>query len=200
LRSRFPIRANFGQWLRWEAALEEIRAYHNAPDEFRRMALTTFAEGVERIMACSPSLHLLPPQQRSEQRGIDDELDQRTIFPFLIKRGDRVLGLEDCRTVYRALAREGCDGVSADERQRDSEIAARVCLVGQPVALGQRDVAALRICAGARLVPETWASDANVAHENLQRELGRVGAIVAKIEWLVAHLDGLNWTEVCRGA
>src|ERR1700722_2805520 len=28
LRSRFPVRANFGQWLRWEEGLEEIRAYY----------------------------------------------------------------------------------------------------------------------------------------------------------------------------
>ena len=34
LRSRFPIRANFGQWLRWEAALEEIRAYYACRTNF----------------------------------------------------------------------------------------------------------------------------------------------------------------------
>ena len=34
LRSRFPIRSNFGQWLRWEAALEEIGAYYVCPTNF----------------------------------------------------------------------------------------------------------------------------------------------------------------------
>jgi hypothetical protein len=48
-------------------------------------------------------------------------------------------------------------------------------------------IAALRICAGARLVTEAWSPDQNTARENLQRELGRVRAIVSKIEWLVAH-------------
>jgi hypothetical protein len=201
LRSRFPIRANFGQWLRWEAALEEIRAYHSVPDEFRLTALTAFGEGVERIIASSPSLHLLAPQQRSEDRGLDHELAQRTIFPFVIRRDDRVLALDGCRKLYRALARETCEGVSAEVREPDAEIAAKVCLTGQPVALGQSapdPVAVLRICAGARLVTETWSSDADAARGNLQRELGRVGAVVAKIEWLLAHLDGLNWTDVCR--
>ena len=84
LRSRFPIRANFGQWLRWEAALEEIRGYHDVPDQFRRMALTIFGDGVERIIASSPSLRLLPPQPRPADGGIDEELAQRTIFPFVI--------------------------------------------------------------------------------------------------------------------
>jgi len=201
LRSRFPIRANFGQWLRWEAALEEIRAYHSVPDEFRLTALTAFGEGVERIIASSPSLHLLAPQQRSEDRGLDDELAQRTIFPFVIRRDDRVLALDGCRKLYRALARDAHDRVSAEVREPDAEIAAQVCLIGQPVALGQSapdPVAVLRVCAGARLVTETWSSDADAARGNLQRELGRVGAIVAKIEWLLARLDGLNWTEVGR--
>jgi hypothetical protein len=203
LRSRFPIRANFGQWLRWEAALEEIRAYHTVPDELRRMTLTVFGEGVERIIASSPSLRLLPPQQRLEDDSLDEELAQRTIFPFVLTHRSRVLPLEDCRRIYRALARDRSDSASAELHGRDAEIAAQACLVGQPVALGQHGphpIAALRICAGARLVTETWSSDANTAYRNLQREFDNVSAIVAKIEWLLGHSDDLKLTEVSRGA
>jgi hypothetical protein len=199
LRSRFPIRANFGQWLRWEAALEEIRAYHDVPSEFRSRALKVFGKGVQRIIASSLSLGLLPPQQRPEDGSVDDEeLAQTTIFPFVIRHNGRVLPLDDCRKIYRALARDARRDASADERGHNPEIAAQVCLIGQPVALGES--AALRICAGARLVTESWSSDEAIARENLQRELGHVGAIVAKIEWLLAHIDGLNVTEVSRGA
>ncbi|HEX7563690.1 MAG TPA: hypothetical protein VF396_10630 [Bradyrhizobium sp.] len=203
LRSRFPIRANFGQWLRWEAALEEIRAYHDVPDEFRRMALTAFGEAVERSIASSPWLRLLPPQPRPADGGIDEELAERTIFPFVIGAQDRALSLDDCRKIYRALARDARDSVAAEVHGRDAEIAAMPCLIGQPVALRQRGphpIAALRICAGARLVTETWSADADTAHASLQRELGHVGAIVAKIEWLLAHIDGLNFAELPRGA
>jgi hypothetical protein len=199
LRSRFPIRANFGQWLRWEAALEEIRAYHDVPAEFRRSALTIFGSGVERIIASSPSLRLLPPQQSDEGGSVDDEeLARRTIFPFVIRRGDRVLSLDDCRKIYRALARPAANADSAKGPGRD-EIASKVCLVGQPVGLGgveSHPIAALRICAGARLVTETWSSDEDAARRNLQRELGRVSSVVSKIDWLLAHLDGLNLSEV----
>jgi hypothetical protein len=199
LRSRFPIRANFGQWLRWEAALEEIRAYHDVPGEFRSRALKVFGKGVQRIIASSLSLGLLPPQQRPEDGSVDDEeLAQTTIFPFVIRHNGRVLPLDDCRKIYRALARDARRDVSADERGRDPEIAAQVCLIGQPVALGES--AALRICAGARLVTESWSSDEAIARGNLQRELDRVGAVVAKIEWLLAPIDDLNATEVFRGA
>jgi hypothetical protein len=201
LRSRFPVRANFGQWLRWEAALEEIRAYYSVPDEFRLKALTTFGEGVEWIIASSPSLRLLPPQQRPGGEGRDDdELSQRTIFPFVIRRGDRMLSLEACKKLYRALARDAVDVASADA---PAAVAAKPCLIGQPVALGGGEgqpIAALRICAGARLVTEAWSPDADIARGNLQRELGHVGTVVAKIEWLLAQMDDSDLAEVCHGA
>jgi hypothetical protein len=179
LRSRFPVRSNFGQWLRWEAAIEEIRAYYAVPDAFRRLALTTFANGVQRIIASSPSLELLPLPQRDESDSLDDEeLAQPTIFPFAIRHHDRAFSLDDCRNIYRALS----------ETKNAGEIAAKVCLIGQPVALGDRAV--LRISAGARLVSETWSPCEAVARENLQRELGRLVAIIAKIEWLLGQPEG----------
>jgi hypothetical protein len=199
LRSHFPIRSNFGQWLRWEAALEEIAAYYRVPHEFRLKALTTFGKGVERIIAFSPSLCLLPPQQGLDGANDDDEeLAQRTIFSFVVRHGNRDLALEDCRKLYRALARGAADSAPAD----DPENAAKPCLIGQPVALGceANPAAALRISASARLVTEAWCSDEATARGNLQRALGHVGAAVAKIEWLLADSDGLDLEGVSRGA
>lgn len=200
LRSHFPVRANFGQWLRWEAALEEIGAYFRVPGEFRMNALTTFGEGVERIIASSPSLRLLPPQQRQGDTGADDEeLAQRTIFSFLVRQGTSVLSLKDCRTLYRALAGGAAGTAFAD----DPESAAKPCLIGQPVALScdeSSPAAALRISASARLVSEAWSSDADTAHGNLQRALGDVGTAVAKLESLLAGMDGLELARFSHGA
>ncbi len=39
LRSRFERRPNFGQWLRWEAALAEIGSYYAVPGAFRASVL-----------------------------------------------------------------------------------------------------------------------------------------------------------------
>jgi hypothetical protein len=130
----------------------------------------------------------LPPQSFEDSSLDDEELAQPTIFPFVIRHGGRALSLADCRKIYRALAR---DAASAGEQ----EIAAKRCLVGQPVALGRGSpdpVAVLRICAGARLVTEAWSSDADAAQRNLQRQLADVGAIVAKLEGLVARIDDQN--------
>jgi hypothetical protein len=200
LRSHFPVRTNFGQWLRWEAALEEIGAYYRVPGEFRQIALTTFGNGVERIIASSPLLRLLPPQQRPGDTGADDEeLAQRTIFPFVIRQGNRVRSLEDCRWLYRALAVGEADAASKE----DPKIAAKSCLIGQPVALGceeRHPSAALRIGASARLVSEAWSSDQHTARENVQRALDHVGIAVAKLERLLAGIDGQELAEVCHGA
>ncbi len=186
LRSRFPVRTNFGQWLRWEAALEEIAAYYDVPDEFRRLALAMFGKEVECIIASSPSLQLLPRQKR-EADGIDDEeLAEPTIFPFVIRRDGRTLSPEETRKIHRALSRDMGHAVAPDAAG-DREIAATPCLIGQPVTLGA--TAVLRICAGARLVTQAWTSGADTAIGNLSRETCRIGAIAAKIEWLLGHAE-----------
>jgi hypothetical protein len=195
LRSRFPFRTNFGQWLRWEAALEEIRAYYSVPDAFRLMALTTFGSGVQRIIASSPSLRLLRPQQRFESDGCEDEeFCQPTIFPFTIQHDARPRSVDECRKIYRALSGNSEIAGSATEQGSDPEVAARACLVGQPVALGHGEGhpgAALRISASARLVSETWSPSQDTAGANLRRELGRVGTIASMIEWLLGRIDDL---------
>jgi hypothetical protein len=199
LRSQFPVRLNFGQWLRWEAALEEIRAYYQVPADFRLNALKIFGQGVRSMIVSSPSLRLLSlPAVGQENIADDEELSQQTIFPFVIKHNGRMLSLDDCKTLYRALARNASDAVLATERMCDAGIAAKRCLIGQPVALG-RDKAVLRICAGARLVTETWSADENIAHANMQQELARVGAIVAKIAWLLTHMDSVKLREIRHG-
>jgi hypothetical protein len=124
LRSRFPVRANLGQWLRWEAALEEIRSYYSVPEQFRRLALATFGNGVERIIASSPSLRLLPPQHEPEHGSADDEeLAQPTIYPFVIRHEGRVLSLDECKAIHRALSRNARNGLAANEGGCDQEIA-----------------------------------------------------------------------------
>jgi hypothetical protein len=129
----------------------------------------------------------------------DEEFVSGTIFPFMIERHGRALSVEACRTVHRALARELCETGSGSEADR--KIAARRCLVGQPVRI-ERDgesAAVLRLCAGARLVTETWSADAGVARQNLQREIDRVAEVVAKIELVLAHASGAEVAELSHG-
>jgi len=181
LRARFPVRTNFGQWLRWEAAMEEIGAYYRVPDSFRKTALTTFGRAVEGLITASPSLELLPWQERPFDAA-DEELTQRTIFSFVIRHGGRLRSLSECRTLYRALAGHGVSG--------GLKPAAQACLIGQPVALGRdpSPPAALRISASARLVSQAWSSDAKTAQRNLQRAVDDAGAAIASLESLLVEV------------
>jgi hypothetical protein len=170
-----------GQWLRWEAAIEEIGAYYRVPDSFRKTALTTFGRAIEGLIAAAPLLELLPWQERLLDSS-DEELAQRTIFSFVIRQGGRLLSLSECRTLYRALAGHAVSG--------DLKPAAQACLIGQPVALGRDSSppAALRISAGARLVSEAWSCDAKTADRNLQRAIDDAGTAIANLESLLVEV------------
>lgn len=191
LRSRFPVRTNFGQWLRWEAAIEEIGAYYRVPDQFRQTALATFGRAVEDLIAASPSLDLLPWQERPRDDA-DEELAQRTIFSFVVRQGGRMRSLEQCRALYRRLA--GNSGRSTP--------GAQPCLIGQPVALGRdpQPAAALRISASARLVSQAWSPNIDVAHRNLQRIIDDAGAAIKNLEALLAGADDIKPVEVTQGS
>jgi hypothetical protein len=196
LRSRFESRPNLGQWLRWEAALEEIRTYYRVPDAFRALALRQLGAGIEGLIMLSPSLRLVG--HGTKAGGIEDEeFVHATIFPFTLHRHRGPLSTDHCRVVYRALAQDLREVIGGSEADR--AIAARRCLIGQPVRLEMRDeepTAALRLCAGARLVTETWSPDARAAQQNLQRELDRIASVVAKIELLLEHAGRMELVEL----
>jgi hypothetical protein len=197
LRSRFESRPNFGQWLRWEAALEEIKAYYQVPDAFRALALREMGAGIQSLITLSPSLRLLGSQTIADDAD-DEEFAGTTIFPFTIERHGSPLSVEACRAVHRALARE----LAVVGSEADRQIAARRCLVGQPVRIERCDgepAAVLRLCIGARLVTETWSTEAGVARKNLQCELDRVAEVVTKIELLLAHASGTEIAELSHG-
>jgi hypothetical protein len=193
LRARFPRRTNFGQWLRWEAAIEEIGAYFRVPASFRKAALESFGQAVESLIAASPSLDLLPGDGRPLDDA-DEEMAQRTIFSFVIRKGEGIRSLSECRTLYRALAGHGGAG--------DIEPAAQACLIGQPVALGcaPSPSAALRISASARLVSEAWSADPKAADRNLQRAIDQAAVAIANLESLLADLDGLKPMDASDGS
>jgi hypothetical protein len=197
LRSRFASRPNLGQWLRWEAALEEIKAYYRVPAAFRTSALTQLRDGIESVIARSPSLHPIAPCA-SARANDDEEFACPTIFPFMMRRHGKPVSPNDCQTLYRALASDLGDVVGGSARDR--EIARRRCLLGQPVRIdGAQPTAALRLCVGARDVTEAWAGDAGLARQHLQGDLDRVADAVAKLELLLDRLDELKSTELSHG-
>ncbi|WP_265442113.1 hypothetical protein [Bradyrhizobium sp. SEMIA] len=185
LRSRFERRPNFGQWLRWEAALAEIGRYYAVPGAFRARALAELAASIDSMIALSPSLRAIPTA--TENIGADDEEFARaTILPFMLLRDGKPASLAETSAVHRALARDMNEELSGSAADR--QVAAQRCLVGQPVRLerqGEAPQAALRLCVGARLVTEAWSADPAQAQRNLQHVLDRIAHVLVKIELLL---------------
>jgi hypothetical protein len=199
LRTQFESRANLGQWLRWEAALEEIKAYYQVPDAFRAMALRELGAGIENLLVLAPSLRPIVAAAQAIS-GDDEEFSEPTIFPFVVSRQGAALSMRECRLLYRALAQDLSEAVGGSEADR--EIAACRCLIGQPVRVelaNGESTAALRLCLGAGLVTEAWSHDPVASAQNLYRELDRVAELVAKIELLLAHGGGMEMLEPSHG-
>jgi hypothetical protein len=190
LRSRFESRPNFGQWLRWEAALEEIGSYYAVPDAFRAKALGELEAGIASMIALTPSLGAIASGMGN--LGVDDEeFAHATIFPFTLKRSGGQTSIADHRAMHRALVRDMSDEIKGSVADR--RVAAQPCLVGQPVRLERTDgmlTCALRLCLGARLVTEAWSADQAQAERNLQHILDRIARVLVKIELLLDRADG----------
>lgn len=190
LRSRFESRPNFGQWLRWEAALDEIRSYYALPDVFRARALGELAAGIESMIALTPSLGVIRSMPRQADAD-DEEFAHATIFPITLLRHGEPAPISTYSEVYRALARDMTDDIGGSPADR--RVAAQRCLVGQPVRLERPDgtqQAVLRLCVGAQLVTEAWSADAAAARNNLQHILDRIADVLVKIELLLGRADG----------
>jgi len=118
----------------------------------------------------------------------------------MMERHGSPLSVEACRAVHRSLTHEISEMAVGSEADR--QIAARRCLVGQPVRLQRRGgepAAVLRLCIGARLLTEAWSAEAGIAQKNLQREIDRLAEVVAKIELLLAHAGGTDVAELSDG-
>jgi hypothetical protein len=142
-----PDAANYGLLLRWEAALDELRAFRSIPDHETGAFLARFAEAVSTRLREDPTFEPLPvPALDRRPLVADRHWDEiPTIFPFLLRGSDgRPLSREAMARIYAALA-------------------AQCCQVGQPVPCGERggiSVSALRLCASARLVVEAASEPA----------------------------------------
>ena len=102
----YPGRPNYGQWLRWEATLEEMNAYFAVPASFRHGVLEIFAARVPAMIAETRNLKLLSERGGVAEAGRDDEFGNGTIFSFVPQPGEAALTLERCASVYRAMGQD----------------------------------------------------------------------------------------------
>ena len=200
LRARFASRANFGQWLRWEAALEEIRAYYEVPAAFRAMALRELSAGIESLIALSPSLRLIGAGAGTSVAD-DEEFREATIFPFTIERQ------RPC--AFGGRLPRALPGAGAGSERRDRGSARRPRHPRAP--LPDRPAGADRAAARASRPRRFASASARGPSPRAGRRPGRRRATiciassitsqrrVAKIELLLTHTDVTELTELSHG-
>ena len=186
LRTGLSDRQNYGQWLRWEAALHEMEAYFGVPAEFREELFHALALEIPRIIEASPGLQLTDVPQGSSNFSRYGEMRSPTIFPFVPHYEGRPLAPVQCATLYRAMAQDLSGRLPSDTPDDDRRIARRICEIGQPVALGHSPGAALRICVSARHASTQWSRSQSV-QDAVQSVLTGVRAVVGKLDWLLAN-------------
>ena len=164
LRGHFPPRPNIGQWLRWEAALEEMRLYYAVPKQFRDRLKDDFRRELETRIAQTSCLELLPA----------GHMPRPTIFSVLLKDGETLLSHDVVTDIYRTL-RSGA--LTANP-------ALHPCQLGQPVALPALGTAALRFSLSARLIRQCWS-------ENSDETSRKCAAMFKDLSLGVTQLDEL---------
>lgn len=181
---------NAGLLVRWEAALAEVRSFHNSSPEIRDEILRLFAAGLRRILEQTSRISLVESPYTSipshDDRGLDD---LPTIFTFLVDDTDgQPLGKAQADNVCRLLARD----MSA--LPVDDPVLSRTFQLGQAVRIWRRDddwVAGLRVAVGAPTISEvvfdhtrgrTWT-------ERVDRWLADFAEALRKLEVIVNQVN-----------
>jgi hypothetical protein len=196
MRSAAPKRMPVGQVLRWIAAVEEMRAYFAVPEFVRKLLLKEFGAAVLRLAAQYPHVRLAPNAYGDfAGEHHDDEFATPTIFPLIVTRGDRPLSVAQGRSLYRAL-NDDVSRLLRQPSQAEREVAARLCHVGQPIAIADGKggmMGAIRISADARFVHQCWShADRTIAVATMQRRFGAVRTVLDKVGLLLQSFDDVE--------
>ena len=169
----------------------EMNAYFAVPSAYRHSLLKEFDAQVSMLLVTSGNLSLLMEHCGAVDQQLSDEMVHRTIFSFVPCRKGKPLPLPDVIAVYRAMGRNLSSRLPPHASDIDRSIAARICQIGQPVTLGHRPGAALRISVSARLVSRCWDTSSVVA-EALEPILENVKAVIQKLDFLIARPELLQ--------
>ena len=173
--------ANVGLLLRWEAALQELRAFREVPGATIAAFLEAFAGAIGKRLRSNPVFEPLPVP--SLERGPWQTTDcwdrLPTIFPFLLFKsrspaGKTPLSRDQTALVYRMLQDDLSHHPGLNLAAESVDIVKLRCQFGQPVACGVKDgipVSALRLCVSTRLVVEATVAGGRHARAVIERAL-----------------------------
>jgi hypothetical protein len=187
LTAGLPERPNLGLLLRWHAARVEMAALEAVPAQLRARIVSELGAAIRAALATAPLLEPVEPAQRD---------GASTIFPFRLLKpeddGNRPLSAKAARRAWRWLREDLSDRLPAAAAKAERRLAAQVCQLGQPIALGP--AGALRICIGAQLITAVAFESAlgkDVA-QRLARQIGRALLVLDKAQLIARYFDDLD--------
>jgi hypothetical protein len=185
IRSVLPNTFNTGLYVRWFAALIEMRSYFSIPTAFRKQVLQTFADAILQILGHCPHVHLLSLSQQCTEEFDDAETLIPSIFPFFVRYEESFLHFTSTMALYYGLNQDITRFLPERIPQSEQTLATQRFQIGYPVCLG--DLGVLRICSDARMVYEHWLDHPSSAFTNIENEMMQISAILNKIALILQY-------------
>ncbi len=186
---------NYGTYMRWNAAIVEMKRYFETPILYRNLGIEMFCNFVEESIKESPILEQLYEEHSPSLTYKSDEFGLRTIrtiFPFFIKKDNKVLDADDVKKLYLMLNSNISDSFK-DVSLETMRLAAQKCHIGQAVNVKHKlnkQSAILRISLGARVISDSWKDrDVSMFFRNIEEQMSQVATIIRKIELIINHPD-----------
>jgi len=202
---------NVGLLLRWKAALWEMAAFYSVEPEDQYRTIKTFGDAILEAIDENPNLELVSAPLHERGAGKTLKWDQLpSIFTFLVLKqagetGDyQPLTYDEARLAYRCLNLDIAKFLPVTATDREHNLAAKRCHIGQPVRIKKIDgtwIGALRIAAGARLVSGVQFDRAlgETPRRRLYTEIHTARALLEKLSVITRYWDELSGYDVGLG-
>ncbi len=189
---------NYGSYMRWNAAIVEMERYYKTPILYRNMGIEMFCNFVEDSINEATFLEPIYGDEtktnsyKSKEFGIRNI---RTIFPFFIRKDNKVLSVDQVKKLYVLLNSDISDQFE-DSPLEIIRLAAQKCHIGQAVNVkygNDFQSAVLRISLGARVISESWINrDISIYFRNIETQMNQITVIIKKIDLILNHPELLN--------
>ena len=197
--SQLSTGINYGSYMRWNAALSEMKRYYKTPLTLRNLGIEKFCNFVEESIQGAPFLEqLFVSDYKAKSAQFENEIrlrNIRSIFPFFVLKNGEPLTHTELTKMYRLLNKDVSE-LFSEESEDVQKIAAQKCHIGQPVKVKyskDQPSAVVRISLGARIISESWKErDASLFFKNIEKQTKQVTAVISKIELMLQHPELLK--------
>lgn len=200
--AQLPATRNLGILARWQAAIEEIDRFQSVPSSDANRLLERFAAEMTEAIGNCKELGLVeaPVLDRTGLDASHHWSATPTILSFTLSTTRRgracVLGMDEMKRVHRWMLLDLSAALPATPSSRDQRAAHARCHLGQPVKIsqdGERPIAALRLCASARVVSDAMLASGcgTTAAGRIQSILDNARLALDKASLIARHFDVL---------